>query len=161
MKQGGLWSGGWITYRRFSGATLSIFWLLMAHGTPPWCRPWCRTAVLPCAVDDRKMSLESYLRAIDGSFRDQDGPSLARYLGADAADIPSSGFVSYLKEVCCCLCRVRWCNNGSLDCCCPLTEGRRNCRILAAYCALQYSRAWSTVFVDRFNLDRDTAATPS
>lgn len=58
------------------------------------------------------MSLESYLRALDASYRDQDGPSVARYLGADAADIPSSGFVSYLKEVCVC---VRCCN-GSVRC---------------------------------------------
>lgn len=46
-----------------------------------------------------KMSLDSYLRALDGSYRDQDGPSMARYLAADAADIPSSGFVFYLNEV--------------------------------------------------------------
>ena len=58
-----------------------------------------------CSLSDdreREMSLESYLRALDASYRDQDGPSVARYLGADAADIPSSGFVSYLKEVCVC-----------------------------------------------------------
>eukprot|EP00752_Nemacystus_decipiens_P013829 g12278.t1 len=42
------------------------------------------------------MSLESYLRALDASYRDQDGPSMARKLGANAADIPS--FVPYLKE---------------------------------------------------------------
>eukprot|EP00903_Cladosiphon_okamuranus_P015911 g14696.t1 len=44
------------------------------------------------------MSLDSYLRALDASYRDQDGSSMARYLGADSADIPSSGFISFLKE---------------------------------------------------------------
>lgn len=48
------------------------------------------------------MSLELYLRGLDASFRDNDGDSMARYLSADAADVPSAGFVHYLKEVCVC-----------------------------------------------------------
>lgn len=46
------------------------------------------------------MSLDQYLRDLDASFRDHDGPSMARYLGADAGEGPPfSGFVAYLKEV--------------------------------------------------------------
>ena len=61
-------------------------------------------AYLVHLVPPTTMSLDLYLRALDASFRDQDGPSMARYLGADAGEDPSTGFVAYLKEVCVCVC---------------------------------------------------------
>lgn len=47
------------------------------------------------------MSLERYLKALDSAFRNQDGPAMARYLGADVGDVPSArDFVPYMQEVC-------------------------------------------------------------
>lgn len=46
------------------------------------------------------MSLDRYLRALDTAFRKHDGESMARYLSANAGDIPyAKDFVPYMEQV--------------------------------------------------------------
>lgn len=52
------------------------------------------------AARDTTMALERYLKTLDSAFRNRDGPSMARFLSANAGDIPfSKDFVPYLHQV--------------------------------------------------------------
>ncbi len=77
------------------------------HGTPVdsfrWCLGGTREGVV-LGFGLNTMSMERYLRALDSAFRNHDGPSMARYLSANAGDIPSAkDFVPYMQQVCCAL----------------------------------------------------------
>lgn len=46
------------------------------------------------------MALDRYLKLLDSAFRNHDGPSMARFLSANAGDIPlSKDFVPSLHQV--------------------------------------------------------------
>lgn len=60
----------------------------------------CTIVVIARASSTGSMVLERYLKSLDFAFRNHDGRSLARFLSANASDIPfSNDFVPHLHQV--------------------------------------------------------------